>query len=186
MKFLTRIAVLFFVTLILFFSSFMLLFVFNYIELRSVLNMFTMIYFDETLRMFFAVSAGVLLILNFAFYRMFTVSIRKEGTIAFDNPDGRVSVSLGAIEELTKRVIAKVAEVHDVKSKISASKKGLQIKIRLVLKAEKSIPEVTSRVQELVKRRVQNAIGLDEPINVSIYVGRILPDQADLNLQSLF
>jgi hypothetical protein len=30
----------------------------------------------------------------------------------------------------------------------------------------------------MVKRRVQDAIGIDEPINVSIYVGKILPDQA--------
>jgi uncharacterized alkaline shock family protein YloU len=47
----------------------------------------------------------------------------------------------------------------------------------LILRAEGSIPEVTSRVQDLVKKKVQNTIGLDESIEVAIFVGKILPDQ---------
>jgi uncharacterized alkaline shock family protein YloU len=176
-KFLTRIAVLFYVTFVMFLSAFVLLFVLNYIDMQSVLNMLTMIYFDEALRMIFAVAACALLFLNFIFYRAFTVNIHREKTIAFDNPAGRVSVSLGAIEDLTKRVVSRISEVREVRSKISASKKGLQIKIRLILRAEGSIPEVTSRVQDLVKRQVQDTVGLDEPIEVAIFVGKILPDQ---------
>lgn len=177
MKFLRRMAVLLYVTLIIFLSSCVLLFVLHYIEVRSVLNAFALIYFDDTLRMVFAVGAGVLLFLNFIFYQVFTVNTHKEKTIAFDNPAGRVSVSLFAIEDLTKRVISRIPEVKEVKSKISASKKGLNIKIKLTLRAEGNIPEVTSRVQELVKKKVQDTIGIEGPVEVAIYVGKILPDQ---------
>lgn len=177
MKFLTRIAVLFYVTMVLFLSSFVLLFVLNQIEVSGVLNLLSLIYFDETLRFIFAVMAVVLLFFNYIFYQTFTVNVHKGKTIAFDNPSGRVSVSLGAIEELTKRVISKTPEVREVKSKISVSKKGLLIKITLILRVEGSIPELTSRVQELVKKKVQDAIGLDEPIDVAIYVGKIISDQ---------
>ena len=177
MKFLTRIAVLFYVTLIMFLSSFILLFVLNYISMQRVVNLLAVIYYDEALRMTFAGGACALLFLNFVFYRAFTVNVHKEKTIAFDNPVGRVSVSLGAIEELTKRVVSRISEVREVKSNISVSKKGLLIKIKLILRAEGSIPEVTSRVQELVKRKIQSTIGLDEPIEVAIFVGKILPDQ---------
>jgi len=177
-KFLTRIAVLFYVTLVMFLSSFVLLFVLNYIDKQSIFNMLALIYRDETLRMVFAVSASGLLFLNYVFYRSFTVNTHKEKTIAFDNPAGRVSVSLGALEDLIKRVVGRIAEIREVKSKISASKKGLYIKIKLILRAEGSIPEVTSRVQELVKRKVQDTIGLDEPIEVAIFVGKILSDQS--------
>ncbi len=177
MKFLTRMVVLFYVTLIIYLSSFVLLFVFNYIDIYNVFNFLTVVYLDETARMVFAVVAGAMLFLNYIFYRIFTVNIHKEKTIAFDNPAGRVGVSLVAIEDLTKRVISRMSEVREVKSRISVSKRGLQIKIKLILRAEGSIPEVTSRVQELVKRKVQDTIGLDEPIEVAIYVGKILPDQ---------
>jgi len=183
-KFFTRIVVLFHVTLIMFPCAFILLFVLNYIQLQDVFNLFANIYHDELLRISFAATAGVLLIMNFFFYRIFSVNVHKEKTIAFDNPAGRVSVSLVAIEELTKRVISRISEVREVKSKISMSKKGLLIKIRLILRAEGSIPEVTSRVQELVKRKVQNTIGLDEPIEVAIFVGKILPDQGREKLPS--
>ena len=184
MKFLTRLAVLFYVTLIIFLSSFVLLFVLNYIEIQNVMNVVTVLYYDEAMRMAFAIGACGLLLLNYIFYQAFAKSGRDEKTIAFDNPAGRVSVSLVAIEELTKRVISRISEVREVKSKISMSKKGLLIKIRLILRAEGSIPEVTSRVQELVKRKVQNTIGLDEPIEVAIFVGKILPDQGREKLPS--
>ena len=177
MKFLTRIAVLFYVTFVMFLCAFILLFVLNFIEMRSVMNMLAIIYYDEPLRMIFSVAACGLLFLNYIFYRVFTVNIHREKTIAFDNPAGRVSVSLGAIEDLTKRVVSRISEVREVKSRISASKKGLHIKIKLILRAEGSIPEVTSRVQDLVKRKIQDTIGLDEPIEVAIFVGKILPDQ---------
>jgi len=177
MKLLTRIAVLFYVTMALFLSAFILLFVLNYIDIRSVQDLLWLIYYDEKLRFIFAVAGGVILFLNYIFYQSFSVNVHKGKTIAFDNPSGRVSVSLAAIEEMTKRVISKVGEVREVKSKITASKRGLHIKVTLILRSEGSIPEVTSQVQEMVKARVQDAIGLDEPIEIAIFVGKILPDQ---------
>jgi len=177
MTLLKRIAVLFYVTMVLFFGSFVFLFVLNYIDIRNVHQLLAVIYSDETLRIIFAGSAFILLILNYAFYQTFSVSRHKGGTIAFDNPSGRVNISLAAIEDLIKRAIVQTPEVREVKSKITVSKKGLQIRTTLVLRAEGSIPEVTSRVQELIKKKVQEAIGLDEPIDVSIFVGKILTDQ---------
>lgn len=176
MNFLRRLAVLFYVTLILFVGSFIALFVLNYIEVRSVHQLVSLIYHDETLRIIFGGGAAGLLLINYIFYQAFTVTGQKGGMIAFDNPSGRVNVSLAALEDLIKRVIHHVDEVRDIKSRIAASKKGLRIRITLTLRAEGSIPEVTSRVQELVKKRVQEAIGLDEPIDISIFVGKIIPD----------
>ncbi len=178
MKFLTRISVLLCVTIMFYLDVFMFMFAFNYIELDKVSDFLTVVYGGEALQMISGVVACVLFFLNFILYRTFSSRSYKGNTIAFDNPSGRVSVSLLAIEDLTKRAIRKAVEVKEAKVKIAASKKGLRIKITLTLRVEGSIPEVTSRVQELVKQKVQDAIGLDEPINVSIYVGKILPDQA--------
>ena len=176
MEFLKRIAILFYVTMVLFFSVFILLFVLNYIDIRHVQQLLAMIYTDEKLRIICAATSAGFLLFNYVFYRIFNVNSRRGGVIAFDNPSGRVNVSLQAIEDMIKRVINKTPEVKEVKSKISASKKGLAIKITLILRAEGSIPEITSRVQELVKKRVQEAIGLEEPIDVAIHVGKILSD----------
>lgn len=179
MKLIMRLAIRLFTIMILFISVTMLIFVFHYTSLDNFLNILAHIYFNKNLCMIFSVLAGFLIFVNFiCFYQILTANAYEKKIIAFDNPAGRVSVSLVAIEELTKRIISRIPEVREVKSKISVSKKGLHIKIKLILRAEGSIPEVTSRVQELVKRKIQNTIGLDEPIEVAIYVGKILPDQA--------
>ena len=173
-----RVAIRLFTVMVLFSSVMMIIFVFHHVRLDKVFNLLAYVYFDKTLCMFFAALTGFVVLMNFVcFCQILSAVTYEKKIIAFDNPAGRVSVSLTAIEELTKRVISQTSEVREVKSKISVSKKGLLIKIRLVLRAEGSIPEVTSRVQELVKRKVQSTIGLDEPIEVAIFVGKILPDQ---------
>lgn len=181
MSFLKRIAVLFYVTMALFMGVFVVLFVLQFhfftIDLRIILQLLATIYHDDAYRIIFGFSACGFLLLNYVFYKTLTVNSYKGRTIAFDNPSGRVNISLMAIEDLIKRAIVQTPEVREVKSKISVSKSGLRIKTTLILRAEGSIPEVTSRVQELIKKKVQEAIGLDEPIDVSIFVGKILTDQ---------
>ena len=118
-----------------------------------------------------------MLLFNFLFYRLFSINARRERVIAFDNPSGRVSVALDALEELLRRMITKSPEIKEAKVALRASKKGLYVKIRMVLCAEVNIPEITSKVQELSRRKIQDIIGLDEPVNVTVYIGKILPDR---------
>ena len=84
---------------------------------------------------------------------------------------------MDALEELLRRMITKSPEIKEAKVALRASKKGLYVKIRMVLCAEVNIPEITSKVQELSRRKIQDIIGLDEPVNVTVYIGKILPDR---------
>ena len=177
MKFFTRIAVLFHVTLILFMCSFMGLFALNWIVLSDIQDLFFVAYFDENLRIIISVLAGIMLFVNFVFYKVFSVNQHRDKIIAFDNPSGRVSISLAALEDMVKRKINKVDEIKDGKANITASKKGLHVKVRLVLCSEVNIPEIASKVQDMITRKVQDLIGLDDPINVAVYVGKILPEK---------
>lgn len=118
-----------------------------------------------------------MLALNFVFYRFFSVNIHRDKIIAFDNPGGRVSVSLMAMEDLVRRLLFRISEIKDVKPIIKASNKGLNIKVKLVLRSEGNIPEIASRVQTQVLKKIQDTIGLDEPVNVSVYVGKIIPEK---------
>jgi len=47
------------------------------------------------------------------------------------------------------------------------------VTLRLSLCAEVNIPEITARVQETVKEKIQNIVGIDEPVTVMIYIGKI-------------
>lgn len=176
MNFLTRMATVFYVTLVLFVACGIALFVSHLLRLEQVVDFLYIIYVDNTLRLIFGVLAGILLLKNFVYYRLLSASVRRDKMVAFDNPSGRVSVSLSALEDMVKRNVRRLPEVKDVKPDIFASKKGVQFKIRLHLFSEVNIPDITSKVQELVKKKVQEMIGLDQSIDVTIFVGKISPD----------
>lgn len=175
MKIIARILVLFYVILILFISLDGVLFVANLIDFPFFSRVLYLVFTDNTLRAIVGGLAVVMLCVNFMFYRLFLVNLERGKIIAFDNPSGRVSLSLLALEDVLKRMLEKLNEIKDVKLLINPSKKGLLIKIKLVIFSELNIPEITYRVQDLVKKKIQDTIGVEGNIDVCIYIGKILP-----------
>jgi len=172
-----RLAVLFYVTTYLFIGSFLILFSVNKVNLEQLFFYIQSFYIDQNLRIVTGILGAALLVLNFIFYKMVSVNVHRDKMVAFDNPSGRVTVSLLAMEDLIKRLLITIYEIRDVKSVILATKKGLQVKIKLNLLSEVSIPELSKRVQDLVTKKIQETIGLDEKINVGIYVSKITLEQ---------
>ena len=173
MIFIKRMAILIYVTLMLFISCGLLLFSLHRLELNYVLNLWYAIYIDQNLRMAIGILSGVLLSINLIFYQYFSVNVHREKIIAFDNPSGRVTVSLRAVEDLIQRILTRLPEVQSVRPDVRASKKGLNISLRLTLFSEVSIPDITVKVQNLVTKKVQETIGVDDPIRVAVYVNKI-------------
>ncbi len=176
MNFLKRITVLFFVTLNMFLISVLSLYVANVLVFEDVVSLLSVIYTDINARIVFAGLAAFILVMNYIFYKLFTVNVHRDKTIAFDNPEGRVSVSLVALEDLVKRTLQQVDRIKDAKSNIVASKKGLHVKVRLAIKSDVSIPTITSQVQELIKDKIQDTIGLDEKVDINVYINKIIAD----------
>lgn len=176
MKFFTRIAILLYVTFMLFSSCFILLFVLDVVDPRLIVEALNAIIADDNLKLSLGIMSVVLLLINFGVYRYFSVNVHRDKIIAFDNPSGRVSVSLLAIEDLVKKLLVKMIEVHEVKTAIRATRKGLIVKIKMTVRADINIPDMTTKVQDMVKEKLQDTIGIDEPMDISIYVNRIVGD----------
>lgn len=174
MKFLTRLAVLFYVTTILFFGSFILLFVMNILDYHYVADTLYAVYTDIHLRWIVGLIAVVFLVKNFVYANAISDRRQMEKTIAFDNPTGRVSVSLTAMEDMVRRVVGKSPEVKESKPSIIATKRGLDVDVRLILKADVNIPDFTSGLQDTVRRKIQDTIGLEEPVAVRMHVVKIV------------
>ncbi|UCB57380.1 MAG: alkaline shock response membrane anchor protein AmaP [Candidatus Omnitrophota bacterium] len=103
--------------------------------------------------------------------------MQREKTIAFDNPDGQVSVSLSAIEDFIKRLSSGMSEVKDLRSNVVAGKKGIEINVRVSLWADANIPESTESIQAIIKNRIQEMLGIEETIIVKVHVGKIVPKE---------
>lgn len=176
MKIMIRLAVCFYMTFTLVLGCLVALFLLRLIPLPDVTGFLSDLYQDAQLRMVGGIVVGVILCLNYIFSRAIMSQQQKGKMIAFDNPSGRVSVSLSAMEDLVKREIASLPEVKEVRSVISAGRKGLEISARLVLNADVNIPEMTSGLQDMVKSKIQDTIGIEEPVVVKVEVVKINPD----------
>jgi len=189
MKFITKLAVLFYVTSILFLGCFTLLFVLNVLDYHYVADILYGVYSDLHMRWIIGILAILFLIKNFVYANAISDRRQREKTIAFDNPSGRVSISLMAMEDLVRRVLAKSPEVKESKPNIVAIKRGLDVDVRLILKADVNIPDFTATLQETVKRKIQDTIGLEEPVTVRMHVvkivaGDVKSSSSDLPYQS--
>jgi len=117
---------------------------------------------------------GVLIILvSVSFVQSVLGKFQKEKTIAFTTSQGQVTISLSAVEDLIKRLTASMFDIKDVRPDVIATKRGLEISLRIVLRSEVNIPDLTMHLQELVRTKIQEVLGIEEPISVKIHVAKI-------------
>jgi len=119
---------------------------------------------------------GILMvIITFSVSKIMLGRFQRERTIAFNNPEGTVTISLSAIEDLIKKVARQISEVKDLRCDVKANKKGsIQITARLTLWSEANISEVTENIQGLIKNKVQDMLGLEEVVTCSVHISKIV------------
>ena len=173
---LTQVAVFFYLTIIFSTGFLCILFFFHQLKLADIVNILTNIYQDSQLSMILAGIVGFIMLVSLLWARLIYARRRKERTIAFDNPAGPVTVSLSAMEDLIRRIAVRVPEIKEVRPTITAIKKGLDVEIRLILRTDTSIPEMTARLQDIIRGKIQDVIGLDGKINIRIHVIKIVTE----------
>jgi len=173
MKFLKRLTLAYHVIVGLFLLTLLVLFLTHQLSLTTVLDLVYLSYTDHSLRLVWAVVLAISLIFNFLLFRLLSRGSREHRVILFENPAGKIRVSIFALEELAKRVASSVEEVRDVQARVELDAKALDVDLKLTLRSDANILEVTSRIQNLVRRRIQETISLEQTVNVSAYVSKI-------------
>jgi uncharacterized alkaline shock family protein YloU len=174
MRLITKIALLFYSVVILFLVAFAIGLAVHVIPVRDVTLIAQVIYEDQQLRVIAGLIAVLIFFMNILFNRAIAGKEFREKNIAFDNPAGRVTVSLTAMEDLIRQVICRMKEVKDVRGvRIKASKRGLEARVNLALYSEVSIPEITAQLQEITKRKILDTIGLEETVVVRVDITKI-------------
>jgi uncharacterized alkaline shock family protein YloU len=125
-------------------------------------------------------AAGFLLMLINVYIARITIGgTRKPKTIAFENPDGQVTLSLSAIEDYIKKLTNKMTEIREIKSAITAGKRGVEITAKTALYADINIPETTEKIQGLIRSRLQEMLGLDEKVTIKVHVSKLVHREKD-------
>jgi uncharacterized alkaline shock family protein YloU len=146
---------------------------FNTVPLSQLEGFITMLYTTPDVRLILSAVGIGIIALGLLIAQLVSGRMQREKTIAFENPDGQVTVSLSAIEDLIKRISQQIPEIKDLRPNVVATKKSVNIVNRVVLFAGASIPEVTERIQNVVKNNVQEMLGLEEPIVVKVHIAKI-------------
>ncbi len=99
---------------------------------------------------------------------------KKKRIIAFQNPDGEVTVSLTAIEEYIQKIAKGIPGIKDVRSQVDIDRKGIDITIDVSLVSGSNIPQVTETIQMEVRNKVQSMLGVEEKINIKMHIKKIM------------
>jgi len=170
---LTRIAIIFYISVIWTVSITVILFVAHVLDLQGIQKLLMVIYNDSQSGAIAGICAGGIMFMSFLLARLIYGRRRMERTIAFDNPAGGVTVSLSALEDLIKRLIVQMPEVKEIRPVMIVTRKGLEVDIKLVLRYETNIPELTARFQDLVRGKIEEAVGMEGKINIRVHVTKI-------------
>lgn len=145
----------------------------NIIPLNYIIDTLNTIYLNRDVRLILGLTGGLLIFISIMVVQITVGVIQKEKTIAFENPDGQVTISLTAIEDFIKRSMKQLPEVKESRPSVRASKKGITIINKVVLFSDTNIPELTEKIQGIVKSRVQDMLGVDEPVEIRVNVTKI-------------
>lgn len=125
-------------------------------------------------RIIIFLSGALLILISFSFAQLILGRFQREKTIAFATASGQITIALPAVEDLIKRIAEFMPEIKELRPDVIATKKGIVIDIRAILKSEANIQELTSRLQELTKAKIQEVLGLEEQIIINIHVAKII------------
>ncbi|MCK5812554.1 MAG: alkaline shock response membrane anchor protein AmaP [Clostridiales bacterium] len=98
---------------------------------------------------------NIVLVLNFA------KRDKSKGAIQFTNETGIVSISAQSIESLAKLEAKLMDEVSDIRTQIFSSDNNADLEVFAKVPPTVSIPEVSLRLQNNIKRKIQDTTGVE-------------------------
>ena len=116
----------------------------------------------------------LLMLISVSFAQLVLGRFQRERTIAFSTSSGEVTVSLSAVEDLIKRLSNVMPEIKELRPDVIATKKGILVDLKVILRSEANIPELTSRLQDITRAKIQEVLGIEEQIVVRIHVAKII------------
>lgn len=174
MRFLGGLTLFFYTLVFVIIAALFIVVALNVIPQELVTDTVAAIYASQNTRLALGLTGLLLILISTMVLQITMGNIKREKTIAFENPDGQVTISLTAIEDFIKRALKQLPEVKELRPSVKAGKKGIKIINRVTLYSDINIPETTERIQNIVKSRVQDMLGVEEPINIRVHVVKIV------------
>jgi len=128
----------------------------------------------------FALAGGILILIG----SIWLVSVIEHHyltrAVSFTAPGGLVRVRISAVEEfLMNEIRRQLKPVKRIRTSALPTPNGLRIFNQVVIWSGYDIPVVTGKIQELMKRLLQDTIGVERVGDIKVSVYRISPAEED-------
>lgn len=173
MRFFTVLGIVFYATVLIIVGVVLITFSLNILGLKEISDLLSYTSTSSNSRIIVGLSGLLLILISFSFAQLILGRFQRERTIAFNTSSGEVTVSLSAVEDLIKRLTLIMPEIKELRPDVIATKKGIQVDLRVILKSEANIPELTSRLQDITRTKIQEVLGVEEQIMIRIHIAKI-------------
>ncbi len=173
MRIFTVLGIFFYAAVIILASLALIVFALNILQPQDINNLLLQVQGSINSRIITGISGLLLILISFSFAQLILGRFQREKTIAFTTSSGEVTIALSAVEDLIRRLTGIIPEIKELRPDVIANKKGIIVDLRVILKKEANIPELTSRLQDITRTKIQEVLGVEEQIIVKIHVAKI-------------
>jgi hypothetical protein len=174
MRFFSALGIIFYTVVLIFIGLVLIVYSLNLLLPQDINNLLALTQSSTNARIIIGLSGALLILISFSFAQLILGRFQREKTIAFTTSSGEVTIALSAVEDLIRRLAGVIPEIKELRPDVIATKKGIIVDLRVVLKSEANIPELTSRLQDIARSKIQEVLGLEEQIIIKIHVAKII------------
>jgi hypothetical protein len=174
MRIFTVLGIVFYATVLILIGVVMIVYSLGFLQPQDIDNLLSYMQYSPHAKIIIGLAGLLLIFISFSFAQLILGRFQRERTIAFTTSTGEVTIALSAIEDLIRRLAGIMPEIKELRPDVIATKKGIVVDLRVVLKSEANIPELTGRLQDIVKSKIQEVLGIEEQIIIKIHVTKII------------
>ncbi len=177
MKFFTVLGIIFYTAAMVAIGILLIAVSLSILQPQDIIEFFSAAQYNAQSRMITGLTGLLLILTSLSFAQLIIGKYQREKTIAFTTSSGEVTIALSAIEDLIKRLAVFTPEIKELRPDVIATKKGIIVDLRVILKSEANIPDLTGRLQEITRSKIQEVLGVEEQIIIKIHVAKIISSE---------
>ncbi len=128
---------------------------------------------DPWLRLIIGLSGVLAILICFSYIQRILHYSKRGKSLTYESEQGKVSITLFAVEDMLKRILDARPEVSRVKVRVILRKKNIEVITRGVLAAEVNLIDFTREIQESVKAKIQTLLGEDKDVQVNLEISKV-------------
>lgn len=98
---------------------------------------------------------------------------RVPDSMICNTENGQVTIALSAIERLIRQRLKRFKEIRKSRISISSGPEGTDIVVRVSLRTEVAVSNVSEQMQQIIKDSLQESLGLKENLDIKIQIDDI-------------